>query len=203
MFRVFCCCCCCCFYFLVCAFSVLKEFKKWGLFLFVCVLACLLLWVVSGKPLLFNNNLELKRTTKAGTNNRPSKHTLETILDFTLSFTPIHPAFYIRWTNIPNCRLQTTGHHTRLWENCPFSRLGSMKDGREERIKKTRGWEKRQQIEAGNSSVQFSPLTEWVVEGEGGVGMTDGSTEILFQEAMGRDVYTLMLSIQHFKGGIS
>ena len=53
-------------------------------------------------------------------------------------------------------------------------------------------------------SVQFCPLTDWVVVGD----MRDDSAEILsqsfLQEAlvsssgMGRDVHSLMLSIQHF-----
>ena len=56
-------------------------------------------------------------------------------------------------------------------------------------------------------SFHFSPLTDWVVGGEGG-GMTDSSAEILLQtflqEAMvsrsgiGRDVHSLILSIQPF-----
>ena len=54
------------------------------------------------------------------------------------------------------------------------------------------------------SSVQFSPLTDWVVGGD----MRDDSAEILFQsflqEALenssgtDRDVHSLMLNIQHF-----
>ena len=53
-------------------------------------------------------------------------------------------------------------------------------------------------------SVQFSPLTDWVVWGD----MRDDSAEILFQcflqtalvssSGTGRGVHSLMLSIQHF-----
>ena len=53
------------------------------------------------------------------------------------------------------------------------------------------------------SSVQFNPLTNWVIRED----MRDDSAEILFQSflwealvsssGMGRDVHTLMLSIQH------
>ena len=53
-------------------------------------------------------------------------------------------------------------------------------------------------------SLRFSPLTDWVVGGN----MTDDSAEILFQSflqealvsspGMGRDVHSLMLSIQLF-----
>ena len=54
------------------------------------------------------------------------------------------------------------------------------------------------------SSVQFSPLTNWIV----GRDMTDDSAEILKQSflreaivsssGMDRDVHSLMLSVQHF-----
>ena len=57
--------------------------------------------------------------------------------------------------------------------------------------------------------VQFSPLTDWVMGGggeEGGTGgmIQQGSFKYFLQEAlvsssgMGRDVHSLMLSIQHF-----
>ena len=53
-------------------------------------------------------------------------------------------------------------------------------------------------------SIQFSPLTDWTVRGD----MIDDPAEILFQSflqeapvsssGMGRDVHSLMLSIQYF-----
>ena len=57
------------------------------------------------------------------------------------------------------------------------------------------------------SPVQFSPLTSWVIMGGGGYSR-DNSAEIPFQSflqdtlvsssGMGRDVHSLMMSIQHF-----
>ena len=54
------------------------------------------------------------------------------------------------------------------------------------------------------SSAQFSPWTNWIFRGD----MTDDSAENLFQlflleavvssSGMGREVHTLMLSVQHF-----
>ena len=61
-----------------------------------------------------------------------------------------------------------------------------------------------EQMPGRGSSVQFSPVTDWVIEGD----MRDDSVDILFQSflqdalvsssGMGRDVHSLILSIQHF-----